>query len=350
MRIILLVASTWLVMLGLAGCGAKEAILKPYKLEIQQGNVVTSKMLLQLRPGMTKSQVRFIMGTPLIVDSFHDDRWDYFYQLRQGGKIVQQRRVILDFDKELLAHVRGDVVPQGTPGADTADAPVSQSIAKPEKEKSLLEKLEFWKSDQKEGAGKPLATEPALVHPDAEGAEAAKPQAVTTPETPAAAPQSEEDSSGSMLAVPIPLIPATESPAASPSVSPPASAPTSSDEDNAAGAVVTEPIDTSPVEAAPAAAPESQVAPEAIQPTAKEAPAEPPAPAPSPKVVKEKAPDSVVPMEPPAAAVPASNVKSNQASKPADTKQPVEPASDESDEALDPPPGYFERLLEKIGF
>ncbi|HSF70943.1 MAG TPA: outer membrane protein assembly factor BamE, partial [Methylotenera sp.] len=79
-------------------------------MDIQQGNVVTSKMLLQLRPGMTKSQVKFIMGSPLIVDSFHKDRWDYFYQLRQAGKIVEQRRVILDFEKDLLSKVRGDVV------------------------------------------------------------------------------------------------------------------------------------------------------------------------------------------------------------------------------------------------
>ncbi|MES2182255.1 MAG: outer membrane protein assembly factor BamE, partial [Pseudomonadota bacterium] len=63
-------------------CGTALPTVKPYKLDVQQGNVVTSKMLLQLRPGMTKSQVRFIMGTPLIQDSFHDKRWDYVYQLR----------------------------------------------------------------------------------------------------------------------------------------------------------------------------------------------------------------------------------------------------------------------------
>ena len=98
----------------LSACGSSVPVIKPFKMDIQQGNVVTSKMLLQLRPGMTKSQVKFVMGSPLIIDSFHLNRWDYFYQLRQAGKVVEQRRVILDFEKELLSRVRGDVVPQGT--------------------------------------------------------------------------------------------------------------------------------------------------------------------------------------------------------------------------------------------
>ena len=143
----------------LAGCGSNGPALKPFKMDIQQGNVVTSKMLLQLKPGMTKSQVRFIMGTPLIVDSFHKDRWDYFYQMRQAGKIVEQRRVILDFDKELLTKVRGDVVPQSPQGALGAakDADVSDlnetnapiTVEPKPKEVSVLDKLKFWKKDEK---------------------------------------------------------------------------------------------------------------------------------------------------------------------------------------------------------
>jgi outer membrane protein assembly factor BamE len=105
--------STLLIAMTLAACGASVPAIKPYKIEIQQGNVVTSEMLLKLRPGMTKSQVQFIMGTPLLVDSFHSNRWDYFYQLRKQGEIVSQRRVILDFEKDLLVRVRGDVVPKG---------------------------------------------------------------------------------------------------------------------------------------------------------------------------------------------------------------------------------------------
>jgi outer membrane protein assembly factor BamE len=103
-----------LLALVCTACGTALPTVKPYKLDVQQGNVVTSKMLLQLRPGMTKSQVRFIMGTPLIQDGFHGNRWDYVYQMREGGKIIEQRRVVLDFENERLKGVRGDVIPAGS--------------------------------------------------------------------------------------------------------------------------------------------------------------------------------------------------------------------------------------------
>jgi len=148
------------------GCGAKLPSIKPYKMEIQQGNVVTSKMLLQLRPGMTRSQVRFIMGTPLIVDSFHENRWDYFYQLRQDGKVTEKRRVILDFDKDALVSVRGDVVAAGD---KTAEAPINtapKSVAPPKKEesKSWFDRLKFWESDEEEKQA-PVEAAAAVVVP-----------------------------------------------------------------------------------------------------------------------------------------------------------------------------------------
>lgn len=115
--------------------------------------MVTSKMLLQLRPGMTKSQVRFIMGTPLIQDSFHGNRWDYVYQMREGGKLKEQRRVILDFENELLKSVRGDVVPSGTDQskADEPEAPTGTRVVTPIKKpenKGFLNKLKFWEKDE----------------------------------------------------------------------------------------------------------------------------------------------------------------------------------------------------------
>lgn len=135
-----------------ASCGTALPTIKPYKLEVQQGNVVTSKMLLQLRPGMTKSQVRFIMGTPLIQDSFHGNRWDYVYQMRESGKVTEQRRVILDFENDLLKTVRGDVIPSAGDKAvaeENIGTRVINPSAKPE-EKSLMSKLKFWQKDEAE--------------------------------------------------------------------------------------------------------------------------------------------------------------------------------------------------------
>lgn len=127
-------------------CGTALPSIKPFKLEVQQGNVVTSKMLLQLRPGMTKSQVRFIMGSPLIQDSFHGNRWDYAYQLREQGKILEQRRVILDFENEVLKSVRGDVVPAGSPAAlaSKKEAEATAVVEKVAEEKSWMDRLKFW--------------------------------------------------------------------------------------------------------------------------------------------------------------------------------------------------------------
>lgn len=140
-----------------SGCGAKLPSLKPFKMEVQQGNVVTSKMLLQLRPGMTRSQVRYIMGTPLIVDSFRDNRWDYFYELRKQGAIVEKRRVILDFDKDSLVSVRGDVIPSAENPDVKTIAELPQKKVEAEKEQAWTDKLKFWKAE--EGTTAEKATE-----------------------------------------------------------------------------------------------------------------------------------------------------------------------------------------------
>ncbi len=81
-----------------------------YRPEIQQGNIVAEDMLAQLKPGMTKRQVTFVMGTPLIIDPFRTDRWDYVYQVKNGdAKVIEQKRLTLHFDADTLARIeRGD--------------------------------------------------------------------------------------------------------------------------------------------------------------------------------------------------------------------------------------------------
>lgn len=97
-------------LLALNGCST--IIPGVYKIDIQQGNVVTQDMIDQLRPGMTRSQVRFIMGNPLITDTFHADRWDYLYSIQPGGGHRQQERVTLTFDaNDRLIGLSGDFMP-----------------------------------------------------------------------------------------------------------------------------------------------------------------------------------------------------------------------------------------------
>jgi outer membrane protein assembly factor BamE len=83
-------------------------------MEIQQGNFITQDMVSRLKPGMTKEQVRFVLGTPLVADIFHADRWDYVYtRTRERGAPTEHRRVTLFFEDGKLARVAGDVVPEG---------------------------------------------------------------------------------------------------------------------------------------------------------------------------------------------------------------------------------------------
>ena len=101
--------------------------LTPYQIDIQQGNVVTQDMIDKLKPGMTKQQVRFVMGSPPIVDPFHKDRWDYVYYLNKGGRVLEHRRLVLRFDGEVLKRVEGDVVV----GSGDKGARPAAGIAKP---------------------------------------------------------------------------------------------------------------------------------------------------------------------------------------------------------------------------
>lgn len=84
-----------------------------YKIDTQQGNVITQAMVNRLKPGMDKRQVRYLLGTPLVEDAFTRNRWDYYYSFRKGGnKTLQQRRITLIFGSDgKLTAINGDVRP-----------------------------------------------------------------------------------------------------------------------------------------------------------------------------------------------------------------------------------------------
>ncbi|HDY99045.1 MAG TPA: outer membrane protein assembly factor BamE [Pseudomonas sabulinigri] len=114
----------------LSGCGFIPGV---YKIDVQQGNVVTQDMVDQLRPGMTQRQVRFIMGTPLLQDTFHPDRWDYLYSMKSGRSDREQERISLNFEDNKLVGLSGDFVPgtstddeimSGEQNSDTESYPV----------------------------------------------------------------------------------------------------------------------------------------------------------------------------------------------------------------------------------
>jgi len=85
--------------------------LQPYRPDVQQGNVITSDMVDQLRPGMTRDQVRFMLGTPLLTDRFHPDRWDYLYYLNPHKGAPQRRNLVIYFKDSRLDHFSSDAMP-----------------------------------------------------------------------------------------------------------------------------------------------------------------------------------------------------------------------------------------------
>ncbi len=105
-----LTAAVLLSMALLTGCGSFH-FPGIHRVEVQQGNVITQDMVDQLRPGMTKSQVRFIMGTPLVADSFHQNRWDYYYSIRKSDGKERRERITLLFSDGRLTTIRGDMTP-----------------------------------------------------------------------------------------------------------------------------------------------------------------------------------------------------------------------------------------------
>ncbi len=114
----------------LAACSGTPVItnvLSPYRMDVRQGNMVSQEMVAQLRPGLSREQVRFILGSPLVVDMFHADRWDYVYRFQPGHGEIQQRVLTVFFQDNKLLRVAGDVVADD-PGKVEAPKPANQVI------------------------------------------------------------------------------------------------------------------------------------------------------------------------------------------------------------------------------
>jgi outer membrane protein assembly factor BamE len=118
-----------LLIVLLAGCSRMPSFpgLGPHKIDIQQGNYVTQDMVAKLKPGMTRNQVKFALGTPLVADPFHNDRWDYVYVMQKKGRVVEQRRIVVVFKEDKLERIDGDVVPGGITGTSEPAASAAEA-------------------------------------------------------------------------------------------------------------------------------------------------------------------------------------------------------------------------------
>jgi outer membrane protein assembly factor BamE len=369
MRYFILVLA--LLVTGCASYSPNLPSFKPYKLDIQQGNVVTPKMMLQLRPGMTKAQVSFIMGTPLLTDSFHADRWDYFYQMNRDGKVIEQRRIILEFEGDALSHVRGDVIPTGNGDESMTVKPITEPKAdlemddKPGKrdEKSWLDKLKFWGGDEKaKPAAEPKVEPESKPEAEPEPATVAVPApepATTQEEKPSAKPT--EEKKGWLDKLKFWGSDEKAKPVAEPKVEPQAAPEPEPEPEPAAAPAPAVEVAPEPV-SAPAAEPKAEAAPEPApvpepmaEPKVEATPA--PEPAIEPKVAPEPAPVAEPKVVPAPAPAPAPKVEATPATQPKVETKPAKPVPQAEKVAPQPKdlpsedaPDYFEKMLEKIGF
>lgn len=113
----------------LAGCSSTP--IGPHRIDVQQGNALDQENVARLKPGLNRSQVRFLLGTPLVVDPFRNDRWDYVYVYYKAGRLAEQKRITLFFDGDTLVRIEGDLPPKSEPAAEAVPAPVARPSPQP---------------------------------------------------------------------------------------------------------------------------------------------------------------------------------------------------------------------------
>ncbi|MCJ0765934.1 outer membrane protein assembly factor BamE [Variovorax terrae] len=109
---------TFMACAALAACGGFNnastqlaSVVTPYKIEVVQGNFVSKEQVAALSPGMSRNDVKNILGTPLLASVFHADRWDYVFTLRRQGVEPQSRRLTVFFKNDVLERFEGDDMP-----------------------------------------------------------------------------------------------------------------------------------------------------------------------------------------------------------------------------------------------
>ena len=113
-------ASSLLVLLVTSLCVASCSLPRVYKLTVQQGNVITQEMVDGLKPGMTREQVAYVMGEPVVRNPFDESRWDYVYTLRVPGYLDEIVKMSLFFEDDVLSHTSGDLKPTDPDEPDEA--------------------------------------------------------------------------------------------------------------------------------------------------------------------------------------------------------------------------------------
>lgn len=174
---LVLLCLTSLALMACSSVGDKlsdvSTLVSPYRIDVLQGNVVTREQARALQPGMSRDQVRGILGSPLLASVFHSDRWDYVFTFRRQGQPSQQRRLTVFFKGEGMERIESDELPSETEFVSSLD-----SRRKNEKTPALeateqqLKAFESRHAQKPEAAPAPVA--PPMVYPPLEPAGASR--------------------------------------------------------------------------------------------------------------------------------------------------------------------------------
>lgn len=121
-----------MLLLAVAGCASSDrtrsGFLEPYRISIPQGNYVNQQMLDQVHEGMSRDQVKLALGSPLLTDAFHPERWDYIFRFQYANGETQLRRVTISFRNDLVSAIKSDPLP----ARDDANDPALPGFVKKE--------------------------------------------------------------------------------------------------------------------------------------------------------------------------------------------------------------------------
>lgn len=157
----------------LSGCGSMTmgerigSVITPYKVEVVQGNFISKEQVEALQKGMSREQVRQVLGTPLVTSLFHGERWDYVFTLKRQGVEPQQRRLTVFFNGDVLDRTEGDEMPSEAEFVATLDR----------RKQGKVPRLEATEEELRAFSSKQTSAEPA-----------AQPAPVATPPAPASYP------------------------------------------------------------------------------------------------------------------------------------------------------------------
>jgi outer membrane protein assembly factor BamE len=148
----------------MAGCGSIDnasnrivGMVTPYRVEVVQGNFISREQVEALKPGITRQQVRDVLGTPLVTSMFHADRWDYVFTLKRQGVEPQQRKLAVFFKGDTLERWEGDTMPSESEFVAALD---KRRVGKVPPLEATPEQLKRYESDKPAVAATPPAPVP----------------------------------------------------------------------------------------------------------------------------------------------------------------------------------------------